>query len=77
MRGVAAQRRLVSFGAGHYLVFEQTGSSSSFGPLSATNHTARPISLGRRNQVWEVRIVDGDDKLVCISRCAMAVIDAA
>jgi uncharacterized protein (TIGR00369 family) len=36
---------------------------------------ARPISLGRRSQVWEVRIVDGDDRLVCISRCTMAVID--
>jgi uncharacterized protein (TIGR00369 family) len=38
--------------------------------------TARPISLGRRTQVWEVRIVDGDDRLVCISRCTMAVVDA-
>jgi len=38
--------------------------------------TARPISLGRRTQVWEVRIVDDNDKLVCISRCTMAVIDA-
>jgi len=39
--------------------------------------TARPISLGRRSQVWEVRIIDGDDRLVCISRCTMAVIDAS
>ena len=39
--------------------------------------TARPISLGRRSQVWEVRIVDDRDKLVCISRCTMAVIDAS
>ena len=39
--------------------------------------TARPISLGRRSQVWEVRIVDGDEKLVCISRCTLAVIPAA
>ena len=39
--------------------------------------TAQPVSLGRRSQVWEVRIVDDDDKLVCISRCTMAVIDAA
>jgi uncharacterized protein (TIGR00369 family) len=39
--------------------------------------TARPISLGRRTQVWEVRIVDGDDRLVCVSRCTLAVIDAA
>ena len=38
--------------------------------------TARPISLGRRTQVWEVRIVDGNDKLACISRCTMAVVDA-
>ena len=38
--------------------------------------TARPISLGRRSQVWEVRIVDGDDKLVCISRCTLAVVDS-
>jgi len=38
--------------------------------------TARPISLGRRSQVWEVRIVDGRGRLVCISLCTMAVIDA-
>ena len=38
--------------------------------------TARPISLGRRAHVWEVRIVDDNDKLVCISRCTMAVIEA-
>jgi 1,4-dihydroxy-2-naphthoyl-CoA hydrolase len=38
--------------------------------------TARPILLGRRSQVWEVRIVDDQDKLVCISRCTMAVVEA-
>jgi len=38
--------------------------------------TARPVSLGRRSQVWEVRIVDDSNRLVCISRCTMAVIDA-
>ena len=38
--------------------------------------TARPVSLGRRTQVWEARIVDANDKLVCISRCTLAVIDA-
>jgi len=38
--------------------------------------TARPIALGRRSQVWEVRIVDDNDRLVCISRCTMAVIEA-
>jgi 1,4-dihydroxy-2-naphthoyl-CoA hydrolase len=37
--------------------------------------TARPIALGRRSQVWEVRILDEDARLVCISRCTMAVLD--
>lgn len=37
--------------------------------------TARPVSLGRRSQVWEVRIVDENDQLVCISRCTMAVLE--
>jgi uncharacterized protein (TIGR00369 family) len=37
--------------------------------------SARPVSLGRRSQVWEVRIVDDQDRLVCISRCTLAVID--
>lgn len=39
--------------------------------------TARPVSLGRRSQVWEVRIVDDNDNLVCISRCTIAVIEAS
>lgn len=36
--------------------------------------TATPIALGRRTQVWEIRITDDDDRLVCLSRCTMAVI---
>jgi 1,4-dihydroxy-2-naphthoyl-CoA hydrolase len=35
---------------------------------------ARPLALGRRTQVWEILITDDDDKLVCASRCTMAVI---
>jgi len=37
--------------------------------------TARPVHVGRRSQVWEIRIVDERDKLVCISRLTMAVIE--
>ena len=37
---------------------------------------ARPVALGRRTQVWEVRICDADGRLVCISRCTIAVIPA-
>ncbi|MFN8082855.1 MAG: hotdog fold thioesterase [Dermatophilaceae bacterium] len=35
---------------------------------------ARPLALGRRTQVWEVRITDEAGSLVCISRCTMAVL---
>jgi 1,4-dihydroxy-2-naphthoyl-CoA hydrolase len=36
--------------------------------------TARPYHIGRSSQVWEIRIADERDKLVCISRITMAVI---
>lgn len=36
--------------------------------------TARPLHLGRTTQVWEIRIVDEGDRLVCISRLTMAVV---
>jgi 1,4-dihydroxy-2-naphthoyl-CoA hydrolase len=35
---------------------------------------ARPLALGRRAQVWEIRITDDDGRLVCVSRCTMAII---
>ncbi len=34
-----------------------------------------PVHLGRRAQVWESRITDDDGKLVCISRCTIAIVD--
>lgn len=36
---------------------------------------ARPIHLGRRTQVWEIRITDENDKLVSISRLTMTVME--
>lgn len=36
---------------------------------------ARPCHLGRTTQVWEVRIHDRHDRLVCISRVTMAIRD--
>ena len=35
----------------------------------------KPVSVGSTNQVWEVQIRDEDDKLVCVSRCRLAVAD--
>lgn len=36
--------------------------------------TATPIHVGRSTQVWEVRIVDEEQRPVCISRCTLAVV---
>jgi 1,4-dihydroxy-2-naphthoyl-CoA hydrolase len=38
--------------------------------------TARPIHLGGRSHVWEVRIEDEAGRLSCISRLTMAVVEA-
>jgi uncharacterized protein (TIGR00369 family) len=35
-----------------------------------------PAHVGRRNQVWEVRITDEEEKTVCVSRCTVAIVDA-
>ncbi len=39
--------------------------------------TAIPVHVGRRTQVWEIRIEDEQGKPVCISRCTVAVVPAA
>lgn len=37
--------------------------------------TARPVHIGKKTQVWEVRIVNDGGELVCISRITLAVLD--
>lgn len=34
------------------------------------------LHAGRTTQVWQVRITDEDGKLVCVSRCTLAIVDA-
>lgn len=36
--------------------------------------TAAPLHLGRKTQVWEIKIVNDEGKLTCISRMTMAVV---
>ena len=37
--------------------------------------TARPFHIGARSQVWGIEIRDENDKLVCVSRITMAVVE--
>lgn len=47
-------------------------------PFGATvTGTARPFHIGARSQVWGIEIVDERQRLVCVSRITMAVIDLA
>ncbi len=46
-------------------------------PLSSgwVTGTVTAVNIGRRVHVWEIRIVDEAGRLVCISRCTLAVIE--
>lgn len=35
---------------------------------------ARPVHIGSSTQIWEIRISDENDKLVCVSRLTLAVL---
>lgn len=35
----------------------------------------KPIHLGKKTQVWEIKIYNSHDELTCISRITMAIID--
>jgi 1,4-dihydroxy-2-naphthoyl-CoA hydrolase len=39
--------------------------------------TARPVHVGRKTQVWDIRIEDSRGKLCCVSRLTLAVIETA
>ena len=39
--------------------------------------TARPAHIGSRSQVWEIRIEDDKQRLVCISRLTVMVLEGA
>jgi 1,4-dihydroxy-2-naphthoyl-CoA hydrolase len=82
---VALAETLGSYGAG--LVIDSTRFNCVGQEINA-NHvravtegyvigTARPVHLGRRSHVWEIRIVDERERLVCISRITMYIIERA
>ena len=39
--------------------------------------TARPLHLGSRSQVWNIELRDAGDRLTCVSRLTIAVVDRA
>ena len=37
--------------------------------------TARPIHIGRKTHIWEIRIENEEGKLVCLSRLTVAIVE--
>jgi len=36
--------------------------------------TATPVHIGRSTHVWSIEIVDEEDRIVCVSRCTLAIV---
>jgi len=53
-------------------------SASHLRPVSAGSVTATavPLHRGRTSMVWDIRIADERGRLVCVSRCTVAVVPA-
>lgn len=60
-----------------YVCMGQEINANHLRPVSSglVTATARPYHLGKRTQVWGIEIRDEQQKLVCVSRITMAVVD--
>ena len=54
----------------------QEVSASHLRPVSSglVTGTARPIHLGRRSHIWEIRLTNDEGELTCISKLTLAII---
>jgi len=81
---VALAETLASIGA--WLNIEKEGKTAVGVEINA-NHVraaqkggvvhgiSKPVHIGRQTQVWETKIFNEDKKMVCVSRCTLAIID--
>ncbi|MDG2502142.1 MAG: hotdog fold thioesterase [Porticoccaceae bacterium] len=59
-----------------YRCLGQEVSATHLRPVSSgvVTGTAKPIHLGRRSHVWEIRLTNEQGKLTCISKLIMAIV---
>jgi len=82
---VALAETVGSFGANMcvdsklYVCVGQDINANHLRPASSglVTATARPFHIGSRSQVWHIEIHDERQRLVCVSRLTMAVLDRA
>jgi 1,4-dihydroxy-2-naphthoyl-CoA hydrolase len=60
-----------------YVCLGQEINANHLRPVSSgiVTATARPFHIGKRSHVWGIEIRDEQEKLVCVSRLTMAVVD--
>jgi 1,4-dihydroxy-2-naphthoyl-CoA hydrolase len=62
-----------------YLCMGQEINANHLRPVSSgvVTATARAYHIGKRSHVWQIEIRDDQEKLVCVSRLTIAVVDRA
>jgi 1,4-dihydroxy-2-naphthoyl-CoA hydrolase len=62
-----------------YVCLGQEINANHLRPISSgiVTATARPYHIGKRSHVWSIEIRDEQEKLVCVSRLTIAVVDRA
>src|SRR5579871_264614 len=60
-----------------YVCLGQEINANHLRPVSSgiVTATARPFQIGKRSHVWHIEIRDEQERLVCVSRLTMAVVD--
>jgi len=60
-----------------YVCLGQEINANHLRPVSSgiVTATARPYHIGKRSHVWHIEIRDEEDRLVCVSRLTIAVVD--
>jgi 1,4-dihydroxy-2-naphthoyl-CoA hydrolase len=70
---VASIGAVLNAGPGRTAVGMEINANHIRGKRSGTvTGVALPLHIGRSTSVWEIKITDEEDKLVCVSRCTLA-----
>jgi len=74
---VASMGGFISIDASKQMAVGQEINANHIRPVreGLVTATATPIHKGKRSHVWHVEIKNEADKMVCISRCTIAIVD--
>ena len=75
--GAASLGGAVSVGPDHIVVGTELNCSHLRSMTSGVlRATATPVRKGRTVHVWKIDLTDADDRLICVARCSLQVLDA-